>query len=314
MRAVESLSDRIDRFLSWKRSLGYKYARAELWLRAFDRFAHAHSKAPLDQLIQSWLARNSARKPVTVALELSVFRQFCAYLSRRDPTVIVPTRSWAPQSTASDFLPHVLEVRNVKKLLRLADQLRRPRFRRPMYRALLLVLYCTGVRFGEAVRLQLRDLDLRHGVLWVAESKGRSRWVPFHSSLCRELRRYLVERCRYAPVAPTDALFPRPNGTPVRVQTASLTVCTLLRRAGLKPAAGRVGPRPYDLRHTFAVHRMVRWYKAGIDVHARLPWLSAYMGHDDILGTETYLTATPQLLELAARRLKHRLSLHTRRS
>jgi integrase len=80
----------------------------------------------------------------------------------------------------------------------------------------------------------------------------------------------------------------------------------------LKPASGRIGPRPYDLRHTFAVHRLERWHHARINVHARLPWLSAYMGHDDILGTETYLTATPQLLQRAASRLRRRLSQRAR--
>lgn len=72
----------------------------------------------------------------------------------------------------------------------------------------------------------------------------------------------------------------------------------------MKPAAGRVGPRPYDLRHTFAVHRLKRWYRAGVDIQARLPWLSAYMGHLDILGTQAYLTATPDLLAGAARRFR----------
>ena len=313
MPRAASLTEQIEAFLSWKRSLGFGYARGELWLRAFARFAGERSKpVALDQLIQSWLARNRARKPITVALELGVLRQFCAYLQRRDPKVIIPPRGWAPQSTASDFLPHVLAVGDVKKILRLAAALERPRFRGPMYRALLLVLYCTGIRFGEAIRLRLRDLDTRRGVLWVAESKGRSRWVPFHRSLGRELARFLAARRTYAPASPTDALFPRADGTPVRVKTASHTVCTLLRRAGLKPAAGRAGPRPYDLRHTFAVHRLARWYSARTDVHARLPWLSAYMGHDGILGTETYLTATPELMHLAARRLRQRLTQRAR--
>src|ERR1019366_4020441 len=89
-------------------------------------------------------------------------------------------------------------------------------------------------------------------------------------------------------------------------KTASDTVRALLRAAGLKPPVGRVGPRPYDFRHTFAVHRLTRWYRAGVDINARLPWLSAYMGHNDILGTETYLTATPELLELAGNRLRRR--------
>jgi integrase len=81
----------------------------------------------------------------------------------------------------------------------------------------------------------------------------------------------------------------------------------LLCEAGLKPLKGREGARPYDFRHAFAVQRLERWYRAGADLHAQLPWLSAYMGHDNILGTEKYLHATPWLLETAARRLRRRL-------
>ena len=73
-----------------------------------------------------------------------------------------------------------------------------------------------------------------------------------------------------------------------------------------------LGNSSYDLRHAFAVQRLVRWYRAGVDVHTRLPWLSAYMGHEDILGTEVYLTATPPLLHLAARRLRGRLAQRRR--
>ena len=80
----------------------------------------------------------------------------------------------------------------------------------------------------------------------------------------------------------------------------------MFRMTGLKPSIDRGGPRAYDLRHTFAVHRLTRWYRARVDLHARLPWLSAYMGHLDLLGTETYLTATPELLALVARRFHHR--------
>jgi len=74
----------------------------------------------------------------------------------------------------------------------------------------------------------------------------------------------------------------------------------------LKPERGRAGPRAYDLRHAFAVNRLSQWYSQGVDLHARLPWLSAYMGHVDIIGTETYLNATPELLALAGDRLRRR--------
>ena len=198
----------------------------------------------------------------------------------------------------------------VRALLR-RTKLRRP-FRARLYRMLLLVLYCTGIRFGEALRLSMRDVDVEGRVLFVAETKGRSRWVPFHRSLSVELRRYLVERRAYARAHAEDRLFVGPDRRRLLTGTAWKTVCNLFRSVGLKPARGRVGPRPYDFRHTFAVHRLERWYRDGVDVNARLAWLSAYMGHDDILGTETYLTATPRLLGVAARRLKHRLLTHRR--
>jgi integrase len=176
---------------------------------------------------------------------------------------------------------------------------------------LILLLYCTGLRLGEALRLRLCDVDVATGTFFVVASKGRSRWVPCHRTLCRELGGYLATRRAFAPAGPEAFLFvgldrtSRPTDR-LATKIASDGLRALLRAAGLKPAAGRVGPRPYDFRHAFAVHRLTRWYRAGVDLQARLPWLSAYMGHDDLLGTETYLTATPELLALAAGRFRRR--------
>jgi integrase len=175
-----------------------------------------------------------------------------------------------------------------------------------MYRALILVLYCTGIRFGEALRLRLRDVDTRAAVLFVDTFKGRARWVPFHRSLATELERYLAARLAYAPADPEARLFVGVNQQRLPVETAGGTFRQLFKLAGLKPEKGRIGPRPYDLRHAFAVQRLRRWYRQGVDLHARLSWLSAYMGHVDIVGTETYLHATPELLETAVNRLRRR--------
>jgi integrase len=226
---------------------------------------------------------------------------------RQTPSAFVPPREWTRQSTASGaFLPHVLTQADLKTLLRLTTSLERPAFNARLYRTLLLVLYCTGVRFGEGLRLRLCDVDLDGGLLFVAESKGRARWVPFHPSLGREIQRYLVDRQGYvgARTRPADRLFVGCNKVRLPISTAHGTLSTLFRRAGLKPESGRSGPRPTDLRHTFAGHRLERWYREGADLHARLPWLSAYMGHDNILGTERYLTASPHLLALAAHRMR----------
>jgi integrase len=163
------------------------------------------------------------------------------------------------------------------------------------------------MRFGEAVRLHLRDVDLDESLFVVRESKGKTRLVPFGEDLHHELLGYLREREPVADAAADHAFLVQPDGRPYLVKTASDTVRRMLRRLGLKPARGRVGPRPYDIRHTFAVHRLTQWYREGVDIHARLPLLSAYMGHDNLLGTETYLRATPDLMALTAKRFEDRV-------
>jgi integrase len=299
-------------FLQFKYAHGHAYVRGAFMLRSFDRFATARERGrcKFPDLVRAWLTRRPERdehKPITAALEFIVIRQFCLYRRRRDPHAFVPPRAWAPVYLQSRFIPRILSKAEVLRVLRGADSLGRPAFRAKAYRALLLVLYCTGLRFGEACRLRIRDVDLARRILFIDTSKGRSRWVPFHASLRVEFLRYLRARHAYARAQPDDRFFVGQDRVHLRTETASETVRRLLCAAGLKPPRGRLGARPYDFRHAFAVHRLERWYRAGVDLHSRLPWLSAYMGHDNILGTEKYLHATPWLLDVAARRLRQRL-------
>lgn len=296
-------------FLQFKRSLGYGYGRAEYTLREFDRFlvsfANNNRTWQLDRAAITWLASKPARKPVSVSMDAAVLRQLFAYL-RRLPHLDVVEPPWPSLPTESVFTPQHLTESDIVKLLGLCKALGRPAFRSSLYRALVLILYCTGIRFGEALRLRLRDVDMRAGVLFIEAFKGRARWVPFHHTLSSELNRYLRERVKYAPAMPDTRLFVGVNRRQLPVQTAHQTLHSLFTKAGLKPEKGRVGPRPYDFRHAFAVQRLTQWYRQGADLQARLPWLSAYMGHVDIVGTETYLNATPELMELAANRLHRR--------
>jgi integrase len=293
-------------FLDYKRRLGCTYARAEFTLAAFDRFYQRslrhHPDWHVNQAMLAWLASKGPRKPISVAADVAILRQAWRYLHRGSVRASVAEPRWPTLPTACTFVPHILSRQDIQRLLELCRPLHRPRFRAPLYRALIVVLYCTGLRFGEALRLRIRDVDTRRALLFVEVFKGRARWVPFHRSLGRELETYLKMRRAFAPARPDDRLFVGAGRQTLSVNTASTTMRTLFRQAGLKPAHGRVGPRPYDLRHAFAVDRLTRWYRQGVDLQARLPWLSAYMGHLDMLGTETYLTATPELMALASRR------------
>jgi integrase len=298
-------------FLEFKRKLGYRYARVPATLRSIDRFfAEAVKKSPklqVDQIWLGWLARRAERrKPISIVHDISVARQVCAYLRRRHPDRGMLEPAWPKLPTKSNFVPSILSISEVRILLRHAEHLRRPAFRTSLYRTLILVLYCTGLRIGEALGLRLQDVDLRSGTFFIAESKGRSRWVPFHRSLAVEIRRYFICRQSIASSAPDAPFFVSRGGRRLSYKNAAYLITSLLRRAGLKPMAGRSGPRLHDLRHTFAVHRLTRWYHNKVDVEARLPWLSAYMGHLNMLGTETYLTSTPALLSLANHRFRRR--------
>lgn len=303
----------LEHFLAFKRDLGYLYHRNEYTLRSFDRYVAAHAprrgRLPLEVLLRGWLARAGSRKPVSVAMELGPVREFFRFRRRMDPAGFLPGREWAPQAAESHFVPHIFSQAQVRRILAAAALLRGPRFRSLTFRTLMVTLYCTGLRLGEAVRLALRDVDLKQLTLVVRESKGKTRFVPFRTDMARVLKRYLRARPSTAP--PDGAFFVRPDGRPYPVQAVSNTLRDLLRQIGIKANRGRVGPRPFDFRHSFATHRLTRWYRAGVDLHSRLPWLSAYMGHEDLLGTETYLNATPELLAVAGRRFAVRV--HARR-
>lgn len=311
-RFESPLASALESFLEFKRRRGYRYNRSEFTLRSFDRFVAACAKQDaaweLDEVILAWLASRPGRLAVSVSQEMAVIRQFWFYVRRVHPARCRRDVRWPKLPTKTSFVPHVLTKADVCTLLRLASDLERPQFRGALYRALLLVLYCTGLRFGEALRLRIGDVDCRRGVIFVDEFKSRARWVPFHRSLGGELKRYLRARRAFTGRDPKrdDPFFLASDGGFLSLKAAHYTVCRMFRMAGLKPAIGRIGPRPYDLRHTFAVHRLTRWYRARADLQARLPWLSAYMGHVNLLGTETYLTATPELLALAGHRFHHR--------
>ncbi len=311
--AVE-LADDVQAFLCFKRAMGIPYQRGELVLNGFVRFVARNwgdrGEVALDEAITRWCPRIAGRKAVTVANEFGPVRQLCLYRRRHDPSGFVPEHALAPVKE-SIFLPYIFSRDEVHRILAAASSHQGRFIWAAMLRTLILVLYCTGLRLGEAVRLRTRDVDLDHGVLMIHHSKGRSRIVAIRADLVTELRRYIAERERMERErrqADPDRFFLRLDGSPLTIASASSAIRRILRKLGIKPAGGRVGARPYEFRHAFAVHRLTAWANADVDVQAKLPLLSAYLGHQNLIGTEVYLKATPQLLELASSRFEQHLS------
>lgn len=307
------LAEDAQEFLRFKRALGITYRRGEFVLANFVRFVAQRwgedRKVELREAISRWCARTAGRKAVTLGNEFGVVRQLCLFRRRHDPTSYVPEHALAPVKE-STFLPYIFTHDDVRRILALASSHQGRFIWAAMLRTLILVLYCTGLRLGEAVRLRTADVDLDHGILRIQSSKRRSRVVAIRPDLVTELRRYGVERQRLLERhrrPDPEAFFLRLDASPLNIVSASQAIRRMLRQLGLKPPHGRVGARPYEFRHAFAVHRLTAWAKQGVDIHAKLPLLSAYLGHQNIIGTEVYLKATPQLLELASERFEQHL-------
>jgi integrase len=310
---ADQLTREAQEFLRFKRAMGIPYWRAEFVLDEFVRYVRRywgdHGEVMLDDAITRWCARLAGRKAVTVANEFGVVRQLCLYRRRSDPLSYVPEHALAPVKE-SVFLPYIFSHDEVRRILTAARSHDGRFIWASMLHTLILVLYCTGLRLGEAVRLRMSDVDLDRGILMIERSKGRSRIVAIRADLVTALRGYAAERQRVVRGrrrADPEAFFLRLDASPLTVASASNAIRRLLRQLGIKPPDGRIGARPYEFRHAFAVHRLTAWAKDGIDIHAKLPSLSAYLGHQSIIGTEVYLKATPQLLELASSRFEQHL-------
>lgn len=297
-------SGELQKFIEFRRTY-FTSAWPESALRRFDSWVAPHPSLALPQAIDLWLKRTPQAQAITRSNELIAIRQFCLYRRRFDPQGFVP-EDISPR-IRSRFKAYVLSPRQVKFLLKSIDDLQGPPLRLARLRALFLVLYCTGLRLGEALRLRLIDVDLKRAYFRIGPSKGRIRLVPFGRDLANELKLWLNKR-RLAGfvLAPQTPLFERENGQPENLWNAGMRFNTLFRRCGFKPprGSGRVGLRVHDLRHNYALHRLQNWYRAGLDPAPLLPWLSAYMGHGNLLGTQHYLTATPQRLSTASRRFR----------
>jgi site-specific recombinase XerD len=194
----------------------------------------------------------------------------------------------------------------VQAILAAASELSPPHSLRPeTYRTLLGLLYSTGIRIGEAFALNLEDFHCDQPSLWIAEGKFRkARWVPLSSSTSQQLQQYVQTRQRITPRSPDSPLFLNQRCRRLHHSTVNHTFRHLLQQSGI-PHHRHTGPRIHDLRHTFAVHRLLAWYRDGQDVNARLPWLATYMGHVDIYSTQVYLRPTAELMEEVDRRFYH---------
>jgi integrase/recombinase XerD len=303
------------------RSIGYRYDVHERQLLRFDRFLQRHAElasTPLPKLIEIWSASRSTPQHLHEAQEVG--RLFSKALHRLDPSVAILPVSVDVHRLARRLnrRPYPYTEEEIKRLLQAALSFPSPKAPlRPLGLYTMLVLaYCAGLRLGEIVGLTLADVDLQGETIDIRETKFfKSRRLPLAPSAMEAVKRYLVARqAAGAPTRGQSGLFWNQRCAD-RYSYGGIRnlLVQVLRRAGLKPARGRVGPRIHDLRHAMAVARMRQWYRDGINPQSRLPYLATYLGHKDIESTLVYLNISPELLQEASARFRKigAAALHT---
>ena len=296
-------------YLRIRRALGFKLVEEGYQLRSFVAYMDALNADTLTaEHALRWATLPASATPVYRAKRLRAVRGFARYLKTIDPATDLLATDLLPTGGRTRPTPYIYSDDDVVALMAAAGRLQ-TRLGAATMRTLIGLLAATGMRVGEAVRLDRDDADLEHRRLVVRNSKfGKSRQLPLHPTTVVALRDYLLVRDRLKPAPSTPALLIGTRGERLTRDYAEWSFRLLRQRAGLRPRPGCGPPRLHDVRHSFAVHTMLDSYRSGGDPAACATALSTYLGHRDPGASYWYLSAAPELLELAAARLEQHLT------
>jgi integrase len=299
---MTGIREAIDDYLAVRRALGYKLEDHGWLLADFASFMEAAGAGAVTTgLALAWATLPEDALPSWHAARLRVVRGFARHLQALDPATEVPSAGLLAGRNRR-AVPYLYSDAEVSALMA-ATALLRPALHAATHKTLIGLLAVTGMRLGEAIRLDRADLDASGGILAIRDSKfAKSRQVPLHPSTLAALADYGQLRDRHFPRPGTPALLVSTAGTRLISQGIHYVFARLVRQAGLRPGPGACRPRLHDLRHSLAVSTLLGWYRDGVDVQSRLPVLSTFLGHSKPANTYWYLSAVPELLALAAER------------
>lgn len=297
-------------YIALHRSAGKKYRYPERLLIEFNRFISERngcsSKSVTPKIIKQWLAtmkcNQTSRRKKLCALKLFFDHLSNLGVVEQNPVTAQIINSIGPRQYS--FKPYIYSKEQIKALLREAGKV--PcnnlfKLKPQVLTIAITMFYTLGLRIGEVVRLRIQDVNMQQGTLFIRNTKFyKDRIVPFGPELQKLLQQYIDLRYRIlAPVKISDALFVANRRTCIKGDTIRSVLPKLLKGAGIDYTKEKNKPRLHDFRHTFAVHRLLQWYKEGADVQNKLILLSTFMGHISIYSTQLYLTITAELLQEA---------------
>jgi integrase/recombinase XerD len=299
--AMNSLRKAVNGYLEIRRCFGFKLKRAGVLLPQFVDFLRRHGSSVITtQLALQWAQSNRKSQPAEWAQRLTVVRCFARYWSAIDSRTEIPPWGLMPYRPKR-ARPYLYSDDEIRRLLDAAHKL--GDLRGLTYYCLFGLLAVTGMRISELINLRYADVDLTAGVLTVRGTKfGKSRLIPIHPSTQKICSRYV--RYRDQTFAQAPFFFTSKRGNHLDLGQVRRTFYALSRQIGLRGPTASHGPRLHDFRHRVAVQTLVQWYRTGQDVERQLPVLSTYLGHAHVSDTYWYLTACPELMGVAVKRLE----------
>jgi integrase len=307
-----ALRDALAKYVAVRRALGTQLREPAQALGNFLDFLECEGATFITtELAVRWARQPEGVQPSTWARRLTAVRRFASWLSAFDPrTEVPPRRILAARHRRNK--PHIFTEQEIVQLMAEAARLQSPTGLQALTHVTLIgLLAATGLRPGEALALDVFDVDLENGILAIRQTKfGKSRFVPIDDSTCAALARYAKRRDEVRPDRQTKAFLVSERGTRCHGCAARRTFaavsCAIGLRTPTESRRNRRDPRLQDLRHTFATRRLVEWYRAGLDVERELPKLATYLGHVNTVNTYWYIEAVPELLQLATKYLSGR--------
>lgn len=282
-----------------KQGAGYRYDATAGDLLQLDRFCVAvghHETSLPRELVCRWTAKQAHETETTRQHRISLIRIVGEYMQRCGyPAYVYPRH--AGSRTPPHYIPYIFSRAELARLFTCIDACGPDRASPQRHRVLPMLfrlLYGCGLRVSEALALRMGDVDLAVGTIHIRDAKfGKERIVPLHPSLVGRFRQYLPTSP--ALTDPDRSVFPSPQGGAYAASTIYVYFRRFLWAAGISHGGRGRGPRLHDLRHTFAVHCLQRWVTDGVDLSIALPYLSAYLGHTGLKGTQDYLRLTAEL-------------------
>jgi len=296
----------IDAYVTLQRSLGMRFEAAARLLRQFDREMGGPRIGQVPPEAVANFLQGTGSLSATWTLKYSVLYGLYRFAISRGHVDGSPLPANRPKLPPPQS-PYVYSTDELRRLLDATACLyvAHSQLQAPMYRTLLLLLYGSGIRIGEALGVTLRDVDLSERIIVIRDTKFfKTRMVPVGPKLTRELAAYIeLRRQLPLPAGDDSLLFTTRTGRGWPYQHVITLFQRVRQAAGIDCPAGELRPpRLHDFRHTAAVHRVLAWYRAGEDVQRLLPQLATYLGHADIKSTQRYLQMTPELLQEASQR------------